>query len=132
MTVGVARTPGRDLGFLWGAVSLALIALSPLASRVAPHLPGCLFKFVTGVPCPGCGSTRATLALTSLDLGGALAWNPLFTVGAIGLVAGGFVALGLALAGRGVPELRATPVPLRVGLALAVVGNWAWVVARGN
>ena len=36
----------------------------------------CLFKQLTGIPCPSCGSTRSVLSLLSGDLTGALIWNP--------------------------------------------------------
>ena len=39
--------------------------------------PGiCLFKQITGIPCPSCGSTRSVLTLLHGDLIGALIWNP--------------------------------------------------------
>ena len=36
----------------------------------------CLFKQVTGIPCPSCGSTRSVLSLLRGDFAGALFWNP--------------------------------------------------------
>lgn len=38
----------------------------------------CPIKFLTGISCPGCGMTRAWLALLRLDLHAALAYHPLF------------------------------------------------------
>ena len=37
----------------------------------------CPIKFTTGISCPGCGMTRACLALLRLDLGAALHYHPL-------------------------------------------------------
>ena len=37
----------------------------------------CLFKQITGIPCPSCGSTRSVLALLNGDLISALKWNPI-------------------------------------------------------
>jgi hypothetical protein len=47
-----------------------------LASAL-PKAPLCPFNALTGLPCPGCGMTRAFLALGRLDLAGAFALNPL-------------------------------------------------------
>ena len=40
-------------------------------------LPGCPFYALTGLFCPGCGSTRCLHALVHLDLAQAMAMNPL-------------------------------------------------------
>ena len=37
----------------------------------------CVFRLVTGIPCPGCGMTRAVLALLCGDVPAALAYHPL-------------------------------------------------------
>jgi len=39
--------------------------------------PGvCIFKRLTGIPCPSCGSTRSVLSLLKGDVLAALYWNP--------------------------------------------------------
>lgn len=38
---------------------------------------GCVFLYFLGIPCPGCGMTRALRALLRLDFAAAFAWNPL-------------------------------------------------------
>ena len=47
---------------------------------VALRLPFCPMATVLGIPCPGCGLTRATLALLRGDVRGALALHPLVFV----------------------------------------------------
>ena len=61
-----------------GLVVLALVALFALI--VLLHVPLCQMAGVLGVPCPGCGLTRATLALGAGDLRGALHLHPLVLV----------------------------------------------------
>ena len=39
---------------------------------------GCLFRKLTGVPCPGCGMTRAHLAALRLDFRTAFYYHPLW------------------------------------------------------
>jgi hypothetical protein len=124
-------TPGRQLGFLWGGAALACAAAAPLAPAFSKTLPPCPFHWLTGFPCATCGGTRALLALGRFEIGAAIAWNPLVAVAGIVFVVGGVVALGAALAGR---EVR-LPNPtwsFRVGLALALASNWAFLVAAGR
>lgn len=40
--------------------------------------PGCWFRSVTGIPCPGCGMSRAWLAALRGDLAAALGYHPMF------------------------------------------------------
>lgn len=125
----------RQLGLLWGGVAAALVALSPFGGRLSAALPACPVKSLTGLPCPGCGTTRAALALAELDPIAAFAVSPLAAAAWVGLVGGGLVAGGLALLGVATPDL---PRPggrgdllLRIGAAVAVLGNWLYLVATG-
>lgn len=61
---------------LGGGGTLLLLFVVALALG-APFCPSAGFL---GVPCPGCGLTRATLSLLSGDLRGALALHPLVLV----------------------------------------------------
>jgi hypothetical protein len=61
------------------AVRLALLAAA-LAAAVALGIPLCPFAIVTRLPCPGCGLTRATLALLHGHLHESLRYHPLAVV----------------------------------------------------
>ena len=50
------------IGVVLVAHGLALVALSALLDGV----PGCVFRALTGIPCPGCGMTTAFLLLSEL------------------------------------------------------------------
>lgn len=39
---------------------------------------GCLVRKFTGIPCPGCGLSRAWFAVLRLDLGAAFRYHPMF------------------------------------------------------
>lgn len=85
----------------------------------------CPMRVTTGVPCPGCGLTRAMLALLSGDLAEALHWHPLvflltpilvFTIGRAMLIGAGFLR----------PDAWKVPMP-QWGLALfatVLLGVW--------
>lgn len=47
---------------------------------------GCIFRLMTGIPCPGCGMTRAWLAALRLHFAAAFAYHPLFWVVPIAFV----------------------------------------------
>jgi hypothetical protein len=123
--------PERQLAFLWGGVALAGAAAAPFARVFAAALPGCLFRAVTGIPCPTCGGTHALLALVRFDVPAALAWNPLVTLGVLVFVFGGLIALARALGGRGIPD-GAPPRWAGGAAALAFAANWAFVIVRGR
>ncbi len=56
------------------------IIAAGIGAAIIHRLSGtiCLFKTATGIPCPGCGMTRAWAAALRGDFTGALEWHPLF------------------------------------------------------
>ena len=75
---GTAELLRRAL-FCTGALFVAWLALYLLDI-------GCIFRLMTGIPCPGCGMTRAWLAALRLDYAAAFAYHPLFWVVPIAFV----------------------------------------------
>lgn len=69
-----------------GAAELIRRALSCIGALFVAWLAlylldiGCVFRLMTGIPCPGCGMTRAWLAALRLDFSAAFAYHPLFWV----------------------------------------------------
>lgn len=129
--------PDRQLGLLWGSVALVLLGAAPLVAGPAgaalgAALPPCAFKTLTGLPCAGCGTTRAVLALARLDVAGAFLLNPLATAAALFVLLGGLLAGLLALLGRGVREPARWPGWARLLAAGALAANWAFVALAGR
>jgi hypothetical protein len=78
----------------WGSLLWVLGAGGVTAAvTLAPVHGECGFKFLFGAPCPGCGMTRACLALLRGDLGESWRLHPL----AIPLVLACGAALALAV-----------------------------------
>ncbi len=99
------------------------LLLAPLAGVVAifavPFGPAptiCPFALMTGIPCPGCGLTRAVVALGHGDLTSAIAFHPL-----VGVVLAWFAGAWLvAVARRRGVDIR---------LERKVVDRLLWVTA---
>ncbi len=128
-----ALAPGRQLGLLWGAVAVGLLALSPAAPQLTQGLPACPLKSLSGLPCAACGSTRAALALVRGEVKEALVVNPLATVAWLGLVVVGLVAGVAALVGRPLSEPRwVLPTTARLGLLGILVANWLYLIWAGT
>lgn len=64
--------------FLAGATVVVLVLSRHSPTQI--KLPPCMFHELTGLYCPGCGSTRATRRLLCGDLAGAFRYNPLLVV----------------------------------------------------
>ena len=70
---------------------------------------GCPIRALCGIPCPGCGLSRAWLCALRLDLAGAFAYHPLFWL---------IPPLLFLAFHRGTPMLRRLPAPLSDGLLI--------------
>lgn len=55
---------------------LGLLALLAMTGFIL-GFPICLFRSVTGIPCPGCGLTRSAIALFSGKVDASLMFHPL-------------------------------------------------------
>jgi len=60
--------------------AIALTVLAGAALLILCPLKLCFFALTLGVPCPGCGMTRAALAMLTGEFARAVAWNPLALV----------------------------------------------------
>jgi hypothetical protein len=71
----------RKMALIFAGVFLSIAILHVTgvfsADRIGGAIPFfCPFKALTGIPCPGCGMTRAILSITKGDFHGAFGYNP--------------------------------------------------------
>jgi hypothetical protein len=74
------RAPNQiEFGLLYGGIALAVLGVGRL-HQVLSLAPDCVFKGLTGIPCPTCGSTRSVVHLSHGDFLSAFVMNPLATL----------------------------------------------------
>ena len=125
---------------LWAAAGLAgLAALAGLRAWVPPEDPRlsiCLLRNATGLPCPGCGMTRAFAHLAKREWAAAWRDHPLvFPLAAEGAVAWlVWPAWGLAGVREGRRNLLDDPrlAPVLLGHAAVLVSFWTGRLATGT
>jgi hypothetical protein len=126
----VIRPGAPPLGAIFGGIGL-LAGVAILVLRL-DRLPFsvCVFRGLTGLPCPTCGSTRALGQLFLLDFAGALALNPFTTVAAVVIAAWAVADLAL-LRRRSALGLEVEPrlaLRLRVGALILFLANWVYLL----
>jgi hypothetical protein len=130
----LVTAPGPPLGAIFGGIGLAAAAAVRLLGLDRIPLTLCVFKGLTGLPCPTCGSTRALGRLFGLDLAGALAMNPFTTV--LAAVVAAWAVADVALLPRGVAvgvqASKTAGFALRVGALLLFLANWVYLLAAGR
>lgn len=67
------------------AYALGVVAFT--VTRFTPFSIPCVFYLITGIPCPGCGMTRAVTLFLRQDLLGAITMNILFLPLLLGSIA---------------------------------------------
>jgi hypothetical protein len=130
----VVRSNAAPIGAIFGGIGLLAAAAVGLLRLDRIPLTLCVFKGLTGLPCPTCGSTRALGRLFALDFADALAMNPFTTLVAV-LVAA-WAAADLVLLPRrqalDVEVSRPFAFALRVAALVLFLANWAYLIAAGR
>jgi len=122
------------LGAIFGGVLLGGAGLAAAWLRLGLPLPVCHLRAFTGIPCPGCGSTRLVEALLARDVVGAIGFNPLVfaTLVAVAAWAGASLSrLALGLPQQRLVLARRERITLRVAAAVLFLCGWAFLIWRG-
>ncbi len=120
-------------GLAFALAGITLVQLFPLLEAATLSRPSpCALKMLTGYPCLACRGTRAVFALADGDFGQAIRFNPLATL----LLASLLVMAAIASAIGRLPTITQMSRPWRslcwCLLVVALLGNWAYVIAAGG
>jgi hypothetical protein len=85
--------------------------------------PPCMFRLITGMQCPGCGSTRALHEITHGHLKAAFMLNPLLLLASPFLIYA-FLRYSTIVMRGGVPRKNALPAPYIYAIFFIVLGFW--------
>ncbi len=121
-----------EIGFIYGAI--AIIAV--VAARLFPLrelAPACVFRSLSSVPCPTCGSTRSLVHFSHGELAMAFSQNPLFAM-VLTLILVYFFVGGIAALLK-LPRLVFLLSPLErnlmsTGSFLLIAANWIYLILR--
>jgi hypothetical protein len=130
------RCGDTDHELLWSLVGIAAFILGSVSvQRFGVPPIGCVFKAVSGLPCPTCGAGRACVALVAGEVGTAFRANPLITVAVLGW--GAYVPYGLLAWLRGEWRLRVRMskrewIRVRIGAGLVLATTWLFLIIDGR
>ncbi|MGA1977127.1 MAG: DUF2752 domain-containing protein [Bacteroidales bacterium] len=120
-------------GYIWFFYDLAV---DPEGADNSPGV--CLFKSVTGIPCPSCGSTRAIIALFHGDVVKSLSLNPIGLLLAMIMTVTPFWLIYDFLTHKKtlLDRYRQAEAILRkpivaFPLIILVILNWIWNISKG-
>ena len=132
MTWRRASRRDRRLAQIWASTAALAVVIGYLARDLFSALPPCPFRAMTGIACPGCGTTRAAHAVLEGHLLDALRFNPLIFVAGAALMALALIApLWIVVTGRVPAFPNAVPVTIRIAAVVALIANWGYLIWAG-
>jgi hypothetical protein len=125
----VTLRPGqRDPERIALAVALGAAAVGAAWLKLGLATPPCLLARFAGLPCPGCGATRAARALLAGDFAAAWSTHPLFVAALAAAILAAIYAAATTLFNLPRLRLRASPAAwTRIARWSAAGGLAAWV-----
>ncbi len=125
------KEPGSiEFALIYGGLAFLLL----VAARLLPVMqfaPECVFRSITGLPCPTCGSTRSVVLLSHGHFCRAFAMNPAVTVAVLGAVFGFLYRIATLALELPEPAVRLS-VPeknfIRITAILVFLLNWIYLI----
>lgn len=119
-------------GYIWLYYSITKNSTNTQSVEV------CMFKQVTNIPCPSCGSTRSVISLTKGDFLGAIKINPVgYIVAAVMLVMPIWIIVDTIKRSRTLftfylkVETYLKQPKISIPLILLMLMNWIWNISKG-
>lgn len=122
----------KYLGIILGLITGYFFLLN-FSSWLEGHTV-CIFKIATGVPCPACGSIRATLLLMQGEIWESVLTNPL------GIVTNIVIIISIIWMIIDILKHKETYVPflqkdwnkkIKITVFLIIIANWIWNIEKG-
>lgn len=121
-----------EFGIIYGGIALLMLGAGWLLP-ILSFAPDCVFKGLTGLPCPTCGSTRSVVHLAHGDILSALAMNPLTTLCLVAAIVH-FIASLMSVA-FDLPRINVILADkeknvMRAGVVMVLLAQWAYLIIR--
>ena len=121
-----------EFGIIYGGIALLILGVGRLLP-VLSYAPDCVFKGLTGIPCPTCGSTRSVVHLAHGDILSALAMNPLTTLCLMAAIAY-FISSLMSMA-FDLPRINFLLADkeknvMRAGAVMILFAQWAYLIVQ--
>lgn len=125
------REPGQiEFGIIYGSIAV-LCALAVKYLPIAHIAPSCVFRGMSGIPCPTCGVTRTLFSLTKGNLLDAVAMNPLAAILMFAAIAYCLYSIvSFLFSMRRIMFSLSEPEKdgMRIAAAMIVLANWGYLL----
>lgn len=121
-----------EFGIIYGGIALLMLGVGRLLP-ILSYAPDCVFRGLTGIPCPTCGSTRSVVHLAHGDILSALAMNPLTTLCLMAAIAY-FISSLMSMA-FDLPRINFLLADkeknvMRAGAVMILLAQWAYLIVQ--
>jgi hypothetical protein len=108
---------------IWCLLAAGAVYLFLFEPGRSGFFPVCMFRLLTGLTCPGCGTTRALHEIVHGHFLAAFMLNPLLLIASPFLLFA-FMRYSVIVMNGGVPRKNALPAPYIYAIFFVVVGFW--------
>jgi hypothetical protein len=125
------KTGEIEYGIIYGGVFLIALFIAR-TMPVLPLAPSCVFRELTGIPCPTCGATRSVVDLAQGEVFAAFRMNPLIALcffNAILVFFYSLITLAFDLPKLNMILSSKEVNSVRVGAIVLILAQWIYLIA---